>query len=264
VGPTGDCRGAALSGRAGADVSGVEGRYFDRLLREKGEFDPFAPRGWQAIAAGFDELVPGGRFGRVLDVGCGTGQSRQVYAARTGRYVGIDLSLGTLAAARHKAPAERWTCADATRLPFADASMDLVAFSSVLHHIPDLRPALGEALRVLKPGGHAFGFDPNLLHPAMALFRWPKSPFYISEGVSPNESPLLPRTLRRAFTAAGYENVRQRCRSGIAYREVAPRVLNALLRLYNGTDRAFDAVGLGRWFGTFVLTCGQKPAAEPA
>ena len=114
------------------------------------------------------------------------------------------------------------------------------------------------------PGGHAFGFDPNLLHPAMALFRWPKSPFYIAEGVSPNESPLLPRTLRRAFAAAGYENVRQRCRSGVAYREVAPRVLNALLRFYNAADRAFDAVGLGRWFGTFVLTCGRKPAAESA
>ena len=44
----------------------------------------------------------------------------------------------------------------------------------------------------------------------------------------------------------------------------APRVLNALLRLYNETDRVFDAVGLGRWFGTFVLTCGRKPAAAPA
>ncbi|HTR01687.1 MAG TPA: class I SAM-dependent methyltransferase [Thermoanaerobaculia bacterium] len=264
MGSPGDRRGAVLSGRGGADVSEVEGRYFDRLLREKGEFDPFSPRGWQAIAAGFDALVPGATLPRVLDVGCGTGQSRQVYAARTGRYVGIDLSFSALAAARRKEPAARWMRADATRVPFPDASMDLVAFSSVLHHIPDPGPALCEAMRILKPGGYAFAFDPNLLHPAMALFRWPKSPFYIAEGVSPNESPLLPGTLRRAFGAAGFESIRQRCRSGVAYREVAPRVLNALLRVYNAADRAFDAVGLGRWFGTFVLTCGRKPAAEPA
>ena len=115
---------------------------------------------------------------------------------------------------------------------------------------------------VLEPGGRVFAFDPNLLHPAMALFRWPKSPFYIAEGVSPNESPLLPGTLRRAFEAAGFADIRQRCLSGIAYREVAPRGINALLSVYNAADRVFEAVGLGRWFGTFVLTCGRKPLAE--
>jgi len=205
-------------------------------------------------------MVPGGRIGRLLDVGCGTGQSRQVYADRAAGYVGIDLSFEALSRARRKGPAGCWGQADAGRLPFADGSLDVVAFSSVLHHIPDPVPALREARRVLKPGGRAFAFDPNLLHPAMALFRWPRSPFYVAEGVSPNESPLRPATLRRAFAAAGFEALRQRCQSGIAYREVAPRGMNALLGAYNAADRAFEAIGLGRWFGTFVLTCGRKPA----
>ncbi len=256
--------GSHLTGIAPEGVSEVEARYFDGLLRKKGEFDPFAPSGWQTIAARFSEMVPGVAFARLLDIGCGTGQSRQVYAERIRGYVGIDLSFEALALARRKVPTAGWSQADASRLPFADGCLDAVAFSSVLHHIPDPGPALREARRVLKPGGRVFAFDPNLLHPAMALFRWPKSPFYITEGVSPNEAPLLPSTLRRAFAAAGFAEVRQRCQSGIAYREVAPRLMNALLALYNATDRAFEAVGLGRWFGTFVLTSGRKPAAGGA
>ncbi len=43
--------------------------------------------------------------------------------------------------------------ADAERLPFADASFDLVFGHAVLHHIPDLERAFAEFARVLEPGG---------------------------------------------------------------------------------------------------------------
>jgi len=228
-------------------------------VRERGEFDSFTPRGWRTIAERFTEMVPAEGLLRLLDIGCGTGQSRQVYADRTAGYVGIDLSFEALAVARRKFSAVDWGQADAGRLPFADSSFDAVAFSSVLHHIPDFRPALSEALRVLTPGGRVFAFDPNLLHPAMALLRWPKSPFYLSEGVSPNEAPLLPAALRRAFDAAGFVEIRQRCQSDIPYRQVAPRLLNACLSLYNAADWVCERIGLGRWFGTFILTVGRKP-----
>lgn len=207
-------------------------------------------------------MAPEGRLRGLLDIGCGTGQSRQIYADRATGYVGMDLSFHALAVARRKAPRVSWVCADACHLPFADASLGAIAFSSVLHHIPDFQPALVEAQRVLFSGGRAFAFDPNLLHPAMALFRWPRSPFYLSAGVSPNEAPLLPSVLKHGFAAAGFTEVRQRCQSGIDYREVAPRLINAGLALFNLADRVFDRVGLGRWFGTFVLTTGRKPAAK--
>lgn len=231
-------------------------------MRERGEFDPFAPRGWQTIARRFADMVSAGGLSRLLDIGCGTGQSLQIYEGRSAGYVGIDLSFEALLAARRKYPTRRWCQADACRLPFVDSSFDTVAFSSVLHHIPDFRPALLEARRVLSPGGRVFAFDPNLLHPAMALLRWPKSPFYLSEGVSPNEAPLLPAVLRRAFDAAGFVQIRQRCQSDIPYRRVAPRVINACLALYNVVDRIFERIGLGRWFGTFVLTVGRKPLSS--
>ena len=258
--PARDRRGAHLKERARGGVSEIEARYFDGLIQEKGEFDPFAPSGWRTIADRFARMGPQARVARLLDVGCGTGQSRQLYADRADRYLGIDLSYEALSLARRKAAAAWWGQADAGALPFADGSFDAVAFSSVLHHIPDFGRALAEARRVLAPGGSVFAFDPNLLHPAMALFRWPKSPFYIAEGVSPNEAPLAPSTLRRAFEAAGFVEIRQRCQSGIPYREVAPRLINALLSLYNVADWAFERIGLGRWFGTFVLTAARKPA----
>jgi SAM-dependent methyltransferase len=239
----------------------IEAAYFDDLVSAGGEFNPFADSGWQTLRRRFEAIVRPRPGLRVLDIGCGTGQSRQLYTAWARDYVGVDLAEAALARARIKFPHDRWLCGDARALPFEAGSFDLVAFSSVLHHIPDFAAALREGLRVLAPGGQAFAFDPNLLHPAMALFRHPRSPLYSSHGVSPNEAPLLPRTLRAAFEHAGFIDVRQRAQSDIAYREVAPRLLNAGLRAYNLADRWFERLGLGRWFGVFVVTAGTRPGS---
>jgi SAM-dependent methyltransferase len=253
-----DARGGSVA--TGVDRARVEAEYFDGLVASEGEFDPFTEAGWRVIGRQFEDFVRPAPGLRVLDIGCGTGQSRQLYAEHAATYVGIDLSEAALARARAKFPDDRWECCDARQLPFEAGSFDLVCFSSVLHHIDDFETALVEGLRVLCPGGKAFAFDPNLLNPAMLLFRYPRSPLYTPVGVSPNEAPLLPSALRTAFTRAGFVDVQQRAQSGIAYREVAPRLLNAGLRLYNLGDSLFERVGLGRWFGTFVITAGTKPS----
>ena len=89
-----------------------------------------------------------------------------------------------------------------------------------------------------------------------------EEPVLYRRGREPQRVAAASRNSARAFEAAGFAEIRQRCQSGIAYREVAPRGINALLSIYNAADRVFEAVGLGRWFGTFVLTCGRKPLAE--
>lgn len=228
--------------------------HFDRHAREEGEFDPFTPAGWARLARQFSRAVPLAPGARLLDVGCGSGASRAVYPAGC-RYLGLDLSLGGLTRAAGLPVVQ----ADAFELPFASESFDVVAFSSVLHHLPAREPALAEAFRVLRPGGHVFAFDPNLHHPAMALFRHPRSPFYRTAGVSPTERPLSPTQLFSSFRAAGFHTLGQRALSGISYRHVAPPLLRRLLPLYNPLDRLWEAVGLGRRFGTFVLTWGTKP-----
>ena len=235
-----------------------DGQYFDALVRHDGDFNPFADRGWLTLARRFDAVVPAGRRLRVLDVGCGTGQSRRVYASHLSWYLGVDLSREAVALARRRDPATSFLQADALRLPVRDASVEAVAFSSVLHHVDDRPRALAEAKRALAPGGLVFAFDPNLHHPAMLLFRHPSSPLYRKEGVSPNERPLAPATLRHEFAAAGFDRIGQRCVSDIPYRQVAVGPLNALLPIYNRADWLWEKSGLGRWFGSFVVTWGWK------
>jgi SAM-dependent methyltransferase len=243
-------------------VAERESRTFDRLVQETGDFNPFTDRGWRTLARRFTTVRGTGAPATVLDIGCGTGHSYRVYASAATRYCGADLSFGALRLARHRLPARDWLQADACRLPFEAASFDVAGFSSVLHHIPDRLAALAEARRILKPGGLLFAFDPNLLHPAMALFRHPRSPFYSSVGVSPDERPLLPRTLRREIASSGFIGVGQRCQSDIPYRAVAQRGLNRLLKLYNAVDWVLEGIGLGRWFGSFVVSWGRLPEAD--
>jgi len=246
------------------DAEAVESRYFDRLVADHGKFDPFADQGWEALRASFVRAVGGARLGMLVDVGCGTGHSRRLYVDHCERYVGIDLSGEALRAARRRFPHAGWVRANACRLPFAADSVGAVAFSSVLHHIDDFGAALQAAWAVLAPGGHVFAFDPNVFHPVLGPLRHPRSPLYLREGVSPNERPLRPAALRAAFAAAGFVDIRQRCQSGIAYRAVAPRLLNAGLALYNLGDRLLESTGLGRWLGAFIVTAAHKPGGPRA
>jgi ubiquinone/menaquinone biosynthesis C-methylase UbiE len=58
---------------------------------------------------------------------------------------------------------------DAERLPFGDASFDLVLGHAVLHHLPDLVQAFSEFRRVLRPGGLiVFAGEPSRLGDRMA------------------------------------------------------------------------------------------------
>jgi SAM-dependent methyltransferase len=238
----------------------IEAAYFDAAMSEQGDFNPFKPAGWTRLARAFVRMAEPKRDLQLLDIGCGTGRSLQLYEPYVKEFVGIDLSQEMVRLARKNFPAHDWVRADACVLPFDDETFDGVCFSAVLHHIPNYRLALSEGRRVLKKGGFIFAFDPNLLHPAMAFFRHPRSPFYLPQGVSPNERPLLPSRLRSAFESAGLVHIRQRRHAGIPYRYVAPKLINSMLKSYNAVDAIMHYSGLGRWFGALVATMGRKPA----
>lgn len=106
----------------------------------------------------------------VLDVGCGRGLMLVGAAHRlgTGRAVGVDIWLGrdqaangpeaALANARAEGVADRVRVetADMRRLPFPDASFDVVLSSWAVHNLDaaaDRDRALAEMARVLRPGG---------------------------------------------------------------------------------------------------------------
>jgi ubiquinone/menaquinone biosynthesis C-methylase UbiE len=100
-----------------------------------------------------------GHYPRSLEIGAGTGYFtlNLLRAGLVGEATCSDISPGMLrtlsANAQRLGLSVRTEPANAERLPFADASFDLVLGHAVLHHIPDLDRALGEFERVLAPGG---------------------------------------------------------------------------------------------------------------
>jgi malonyl-CoA O-methyltransferase len=102
-----------------------------------------------------------------LDVGAGTGRYLP-HLTETGArlVVGVDLSLAMLS--RHTQAARR-VCADACRLPFPDASFDLVLSSLMVGDIERLPLWTCEAARVLAPGGQLIYSD---FHPAWSIEGW--------------------------------------------------------------------------------------------
>lgn len=118
-------------------------------------FDPAFARRFAERA--LDALVVV-RGTRVLEVACGTGMFSRL-AARVvgpqGQVVAIDASEPALAVARRLdisgvADWRRW---DGGRLPFADASFDVVACQHALARFEDPLPVVAEMRRVLVPGG---------------------------------------------------------------------------------------------------------------
>ena len=98
-----------------------------------------------------------GASDEVLDVAAGTGNAA-IPAARTGASVtASDLTPALLEAGRHRAAAAgvdlRWDQADAERLPYGDASYDVVISCLGVMFAPHHQDSADELLRVCRPGG---------------------------------------------------------------------------------------------------------------
>jgi trans-aconitate methyltransferase len=79
---------------------------------------------------------------RVLDLGCGTGNSASSFIRS--RYTGIDLNPAYVTAARKRFPGLRFVAGPAEEAEW-DGPFDLVLINSFLHHLPD--PAAGLILQ---------------------------------------------------------------------------------------------------------------------
>lgn len=115
--------------------------------------------GVRAMAA---RVAPPRKGMKVLDIGCGTGAQLAIYQEGECQVSGIDLSQPMLKIARSKLDNQAVLInGNALRMPYPDATFDLVLSSLFLHQLnPGIRAAvLGEALRVLQPEGQLLLID---------------------------------------------------------------------------------------------------------
>ena len=103
------------------------------------------------------------RPGRVLDLGCGVGDSVDAFrAANAGvDWVGVDVE-GSIEAAGRARSDGTFVTYDGERLPFDDGSFELIFCKQVLEHAERPRELVAEAARVLRPGGWLAGSTSQL------------------------------------------------------------------------------------------------------
>lgn len=100
---------------------------------------------------------------KILDIGCGLGESSTYFAMEGADVTASDVSPGMLELAKKVAArfsvnlSTHLASADENRLP--DETFDVVYAANILHH-SDIAQVLEEARRVLKPGGVFVSWDP--------------------------------------------------------------------------------------------------------
>lgn len=138
------------TGENEGEGEGEAGLDFDRIERDRYAAEPHIP--------GFARFASA-RGLEVLEVGVGAGTDFVQWARAGARATGVDLTPAAVALTRRRLEQEglpgHVVQADAEALPFAEASFDIVYSYGVLHHTPDVRAAIAEVHRVLKPGGVA-------------------------------------------------------------------------------------------------------------
>lgn len=194
---------------------------------------------------------------RVLEIGVGMGADLVRWARARAAVTGIDLTERAASISERRLHEEGLPgvvqVADAERLPFADGSFDIVYSWGVLHHSPDTRRAVGEAQRVLAPGGR---IKLMVYHRRswVALAAWARFCLLrghpissLSTAVAKVESPGT-----KAFTAAEIHAMFEGC-TGV---DVRPHLTH-----WDRSCAPGVASVLGDRFGWFLLIEAVKPPA---
>ena len=114
--------------------------------------------------------------GPICDIGCGSGEQSRFFESLKGRslYLGIDVachaSWPSLAVLDHPLP-RRFARMTATELGIASGRLALTFSSSALEHVPDIRQAVAEMARTMRPGAYGLHILPGVWSLFLYLFH---------------------------------------------------------------------------------------------
>jgi ubiquinone/menaquinone biosynthesis C-methylase UbiE len=135
-------------------------RYFDELAGKFGRH--YVPgRSWQGLAEALLKLLPPLV---IADLGAGEGTFAQLLAQRAARVIAVDNSermveFGAELARTHGIVNLEYRQGDLEAVPIDDAAVDVAFLSQALHHAQHPERAIGEAFRILRPGGRIVILD---------------------------------------------------------------------------------------------------------
>ena len=187
---------------------------------------------------------------RVLDVGCGAGNSyAATIAARAASYTGVDVSVAAVELARSSG-LDATVIDDAASLPFPDDHFDLAICIEVFEHLFEPHRAAAEIRRVLRPGGKLVASTPNSLYWRLRLDilagHWNPLGDDLS-GEEPWRDPHIrffgPDTLARMLRSAGYARVEVGAHGGRFLDHLTGRPTDfGQSRLYGALEVRFPAL----------------------
>jgi len=183
---------------------------------------------------------------RVLEIGCGTGETAAHLAANTqAEVVAVDISPAFIeqARARHQAPNLRFELFDLLgEAPAPFGRFGMVYGNGILHHLVQRLDAVLRALHALTEpeGGLAF-IEPNFLNPYCAFIFGTRIGRRFGR-LEPDEMAFTAGELRRALPAAGWRDVR------VATRDfLLPGIPKGLIRPILAVEPLLEATPLTRW-----------------
>lgn len=244
----------------------------DRTLNQE-YYDAFAPN-YEAERGGkrqggyhdlLDELESDfvRRFAQgkdVLEVGCGTGLVLERIQRFAANARGVDISPKMLELAKQRGLDVQ--LASATELPFESESFDLACSFKVLAHIREIRQALAEMARVVRPGGHVLAefYNPWSLR---ALAKRLGGPGQVAAGI--DEGAVFTRyDSPRDALALMPEGCRFVTARGVRITIPSARVMRMplLANAFRFAERRLCDSPFGR-FGGFWIAAFQKLPATP-